>query len=960
MRMLARIMAGLFGVLLVAAVGGAWALPRIVDWHAYRGEIERIATESLGREVRLSGDFDFSLLPEPELSVRGLSMADSGDGFALAAPELRMSVGLWPLVVGRVQVNELTIAGAEIRLRPSAHVLHAGAVVTPRWLRRARLRLADARIHVGALTAEKVQARVMAGGPRGPWSAEGLAQIANRGVSFKAGIGQVGRDGSATIDLLLGQASGTLTVGGIVNLATGSVLGRAVAATADLGSHLPAPRIPLRAEGRISGGPDAVSVDDIAGELGGTPISGALSVRLSPELRIDLAAAANTIALDPWVEAFGAATASFTGPPVAIDLSAEGASLWSGSIRRPRLSIVLADGQIAINEAEALLPGGTKLTASGVVTPTAEGPRFEGLGEVSGTSLRSTLDWLGLSTQQVPVLSLRAVELQGRVTADRREVNLFELDGRVDSTRLTGRMGVQSGGKPSVDAELNLDRLSLAEMIGDEPPDWTAIGRDLAALSARIRLNVGRLELARTTLRSVELATTLDRGQVAVPRLAFLGAGGLAVTARGAGSLGGRIVLGECLVEASLQDGAELLGEIDLGLGVPAEMAAGPGTFRLALSGPMEQLAVDLGLEAAGGRIEAKGALSVPGERYEGSLALQHPSAVRLIRSLGWGNHRGWIGEGSLGAIGRVVLRPDSVQSENGVRLGLGGLRAVVDGRVERGADWRIGLRVAAERLPLPDAMPDPAALADALADIEGSVSVRAAEVVRAEDVLVTDLEATMGFEGDGISVRGVKAGLWSGRLEAEGRYVPAHATAPRLHLRGTLADATLTRALTGSAVDLSGARLGLLGFDLASTGHGPEGLVAALSGTGSVSAADGVLLGFDLRAAQAALVAPGDKMPAVVQAMSAGGTAFERLQASFRIGAGLVEIEGGELAAGTARAVLGGAVSLPGRALDLTVSAVLEPGLEPVAVRITGPASAPRSVVETAGLERSIGAIPP
>lgn len=952
MRLLGRLLAGLVALLLVAALAGAWALPRLIDWNEYRGEFERLATETLGREVRLSGDFEFRLLPDPELSVRGLSMADPGDGFALAAPELRLSVGLWPLVVGRVQVNELVVAGAEIRLRPTGSLLDGEAVTPPRWLRRARLRLVDARIHLGALVAERVSARVVASGMRGPWSTEGAAFVAGRQVRFNGTLGQLGRDGTATIDLVLGQGPGSVTLGGIVNLVSGSLSGRAQVATPDLGAHLPAPRVPLRAEGRVTGGPDSLAFDDIAGELAGTPINGALSIRLSPELRIDLAAAANTIALDGWIEALGNATASFAGPPVAIDLSAEGASLWSGSIRRPRLSIVLADGQIAINEAEALLPGGTRVAASGAVNATPEGPRFQGLGEVSSPNLRATLDWLGLDTTGLPALTLRSAELSGRVMAERTQVEFAELDGRVDATRLAGGIVLRPGARLAFGAGLRLDRVRLADLWGDAPPDLAQLGRSLAGLNANLRIELDELELDRVVLAGVGLDATFERGQLAVRRATVADAGGMQLELRGGATLGERIELAETVVEATIVDGARATEALGLLGFLPPAAVEGAGRGRLSLAGPAEALQVDLGLELGGAVLEAKGAFALPIRRYAGTLSLHHPSAVRTLRRLALGDHQAWLGEGSLSAIGRVTLAPDVIEIEPGARLTLGGLRAGIAGRVERTSRWRLGLLLDAERLPLPQALPDPGRTAELLALLDGSLVLRAAELFRAEERLLQSVDAVLGFgEGD-VAIEKFEAALASGRLVARGRYLTDASLPPRFEIEGSVDNADLTRALTGASVDIAAGRVDLT-FDLASTGHGIDGLTARLAGTASLLAEDGVLLGFDLRAASAALAAERQPVPEVVRALSGGGTAFERLSAELRIGAGQVVVQSGELAAGPAFASLGGAVSLPGRSLDLRVEATLDAGVPPVRLSLTGPAAAPRAVVETAPLER-------
>jgi len=93
--------AGFVILLLFAALVG----PSIVDWNAFRAEIESQISEAVGRDVTIAGDINFVILPAPRFSLGELSIGGGGSDVPLArVGTLEGEVALAPLLRAEVDV----------------------------------------------------------------------------------------------------------------------------------------------------------------------------------------------------------------------------------------------------------------------------------------------------------------------------------------------------------------------------------------------------------------------------------------------------------------------------------------------------------------------------------------------------------------------------------------------------------------------------------------------------------------------------------------------------------------------------------------------------------------------------------------------------------------------------------------------------------------------------------------
>lgn len=99
-----------------AVLGGGAALllaaPALIDWTAYKDEIAAQVSEATGRPLELAGPIRLSLLPVPTLVVRDARLAGppgAAEPVMARLKELDVSVALWPLLSGRIQVESVTL-----------------------------------------------------------------------------------------------------------------------------------------------------------------------------------------------------------------------------------------------------------------------------------------------------------------------------------------------------------------------------------------------------------------------------------------------------------------------------------------------------------------------------------------------------------------------------------------------------------------------------------------------------------------------------------------------------------------------------------------------------------------------------------------------------------------------------------------------------------------------------------
>lgn len=107
------------GSIVALVVLALLAVVLFVDPNDYRDDIERLVESKTGRQLTLSGDLHLSIFPWLALKAGPASLGEApgfGDEPFLSIQEARVGVRLLPLISGKVEVGDVRLAGARIRL----------------------------------------------------------------------------------------------------------------------------------------------------------------------------------------------------------------------------------------------------------------------------------------------------------------------------------------------------------------------------------------------------------------------------------------------------------------------------------------------------------------------------------------------------------------------------------------------------------------------------------------------------------------------------------------------------------------------------------------------------------------------------------------------------------------------------------------------------------------------------
>jgi AsmA protein len=115
LRIAAYVAAGLIGLIVIAAV----LVVVFVDPNDYRDDIQKMVEQKTGRELTLGGDLKLSVFPWIALESGPASLGDA-PGFGpepfVSIKEARVGVRLLPLLRGKIEVGNVKLDGARIRL----------------------------------------------------------------------------------------------------------------------------------------------------------------------------------------------------------------------------------------------------------------------------------------------------------------------------------------------------------------------------------------------------------------------------------------------------------------------------------------------------------------------------------------------------------------------------------------------------------------------------------------------------------------------------------------------------------------------------------------------------------------------------------------------------------------------------------------------------------------------------
>ncbi|GAA0575517.1 AsmA family protein [Caenispirillum bisanense] len=519
--------------------------------------------------------------------------------------------------------------------------------------------------------------------------------------------------GSAVLQGRIGglTAGGTPAFEGTVTADSPS-LARTLAAVQGVEPTAPLDR-PFRLAATVAAGPERVALDGMTLRLGETEGSGGASLTLADPPRVDAALAFTRIDLDallrearapaatdvaaapaavspgqavaaepPPVTVPGAAAPAVAQQPLipalppsltgSVDITADVITWRGGVVRAAAVSASLANGEVTVNQADALLPGSSEVHAFGFIDTRSDPARLDGTLEVRSNNLRGLLDWVGVEAGEVPAARLRDFAITAALLGTAADLAVPSLEGMLDTTRFQGAAAVRPmQARPTFGLSLSVDALNVDAYLprqaaaagggtaptpapggqapaapagqgggGGQPAGAPPLLQDLAVLNtfdANIKASAGTLTWQGREVRGARLDVTVQDGkatfgETVVENLAGsrLGLGGTLTGFGGAPRFEG------LTLTLDSQDPAPLARLFDLDLPEAVAQAA-PLGLSATLTGDLTRLGITTASRLAGGTLTAEGAVADPlgTPALDLTLAVNHENMVALLRRFG-------------------------------------------------------------------------------------------------------------------------------------------------------------------------------------------------------------------------------------------------------------------------------------------------------------------------------------
>ncbi|MEO1794154.1 MAG: AsmA family protein, partial [Pseudomonadota bacterium] len=552
------------GTLLTAVLVALFAIPPFIDWNTYRGVFEVEASRLIGRDVRVRGDVNLRLLPQPYVSFEDLVIANPpgmlGEPF-LRAKTFTMRLSVPPLLSGAIEARDIVIEQPSIRLRLTEdgrgnwQSLGQGSRVSG-----ANVSLKQVAVTKGDVTLESAKGEAVASvsdisgdfsaeALSGPYKFEGQASLAGAMRDVRLSTGSLDADGKLPLKLnaRAGDGSGSLTLDGDLTSLSGDqpkFAGRLALNVAKLtaleGDASAVAPIEVSAEVNVDA--EQVALEGISilfdqqrrsQELTGTarlPVSGNNDATITLTARwLDLdriAGSADNAGASSNLEArairLGEALSALAGAGSerkTLALVAEQATLGGSEVSALALNATFSAGRVTLNRLGLRGPGGTELNLDGTGRIGTDGTLQEFRGALladGGNSVRFA-NWLAPGLGKLDGVAPRRFAINARLV---REGALTAIeDGRMmlGGRRFLVNYALDRGtaGKQTLSiASADLDLRALAP--GLLQPDKLrtllrkGLDRDDGASGAEFdfSLRADRVRDGTTTARDVDIAVT--------------------------------------------------------------------------------------------------------------------------------------------------------------------------------------------------------------------------------------------------------------------------------------------------------------------------------------------------------------------------------------------------------------------------------------------------------------------
>ncbi len=632
---------------------------------------------------------------------------------------------------------------------------------------------------------------------------------------------------------------------------------------------------------------------------------------------------------------------------VSVDAEIDGIVFRKKLVRGLRARVLMEKGVLNIRNLSARLPGGTEARVSGRLRTKKGIPRFDGRLSLDSSDFRAILRWLDFDDGALPRDRLHKVHFQAGLGAEPRRIELRDIDLRFDSSRVTGGMVMALRQRLGIGARLNVDRLNLDAYLATEasaasdkpqpgakpaaqPPGAPPSGQGgfaaFGAFDANFNITAGRLTYGGERIKGLVLEGALIGGDLTVDKLAIASFAGARVQAKGVVRKLDKSPLPDMTLRLLAKDPARLIRLLPISLPIAASKLA-PLKIEGKLGARGPDILTDLKISAGKIKISAKGTLAGlnTGPRLDLDFKLGHPDFVTFVRLFDPRFRPEKRAHGPFEVSARVTgsgldLKLDKLKAQLGearlrgsATLSLAAIRPLLKADL-KGDEIIVGHFLADSGYTGPGPAKKKARTrtrtkrtpsggppwSDAPIDLEMLKLIDADLRIQARAITwrrwrVTDPRLDLTLNNGRLDMRRLTGSMVGGSFHMTGGVgAPARAGGPlSTWLDLDVARMDLKRAMFNAA-DIDIAK-GKVDFKMSLTGGGVSSrtIARSLAGSGSLSATQGEVSGFDLARVNQRISGLSDAVSLITllqTAMAGGSTRFSRLGGTFTVKGGVLK----------------------------------------------------------------------
>lgn len=492
------------GAAIVAVLIAAFVAPAFVDWNGYRDRLEDEARRVLCRDVKITGDLDVKLLPEPVVKTGLIEVKGHKAAVLASSAGATLTLGLSALLLGSVEVTALELVrpvfsfsaatDGEINWGQSGF---AGCKADVANVKFRRVGITDGTIRFNSaamdtkLTLENVNASLTAGGLAGPYKFSGSHGLGDVQRGFSISSGRINQAGATRVSGRLAVDERTeFTFDGQVMSDGGAprfsgIIKTERALTAEGGAVAS-----LKAESKSDISATSIELSELL--LTATDDNASSSATGSarivwrdsrPHIAVDLKARrVDVSALVAGERASQSGMAQLLGQASQwvrdqkalgrISLAIDGALYRDELVQDVSVSFNLGNENLGVETMKAVLPGQSQFDFTGNLLEGGSGDKLLGTLVLNTRDLKRLLAW------GVPASYARFVRMvpqtQGKLSITgglRAEIGMVELtgiEGLIDGSSFSGDMSFDLSEPGEVYAALTFDELDLDRLIPKE------------------------------------------------------------------------------------------------------------------------------------------------------------------------------------------------------------------------------------------------------------------------------------------------------------------------------------------------------------------------------------------------------------------------------------------------------------------------------------------------------------